>query len=67
MKGLMDHCMAQEKLVDHLKKRSEAAKTEWNKLKASWEVQVKKLDVTRKALEETEAPAEALKKMLKDK
>ena len=38
-----------------------------NELKTSWEVQVKKLDVTRKALEESKAQTEALKKVLKDK
>jgi len=27
MKGLMDSCMAREKLVNHLKERAEAAKT----------------------------------------
>ena len=52
--GLMDHCMSREKLVYHLKERVEAAEMEWNELKALWEVQVKKLNVTRKALEESE-------------
>ena len=41
--------------------------TKRNELKASWEVQVNKLDVTRKALEESETQAKALKKVLKDK
>ena len=63
----MDRCMAQEKPMDRLKERSKAVKTEQNELKALWEVQVKKLDVTRKALEETEAQVEALKKVFKDK
>ncbi|KAL0008608.1 hypothetical protein SO802_010110 [Lithocarpus litseifolius] len=67
MKGLTDRCMAREKLVDYLKERSEATEMERNELKASWEVQVKKFDVTRKALKETEAQDEALKKVLKDK
>ena len=48
MKGLMDRCMARDKLVDYLKERAEATEMERNKLKASWEVQVKKLDVTRR-------------------
>ena len=42
MKGLMDHCMAHEKLVDRLKERAEATEMEPNELKALWEVQVKK-------------------------
>ena len=67
MKGLMDHCMAREKLVDCLKERAEAAEMEWNELKASWEVQVKKLGMMRKALEEPKTQAKALKKVLKDK
>ena len=63
----MDHCMSREKLVYHLKERVEAAEMEWNELKALWEVQVEKLDVTRKALEESETQVEVLKKVLKDK
>ena len=55
MKGLMDRCIAQEILVDCLKERAKSAEMKRNKLKTSWEVQVKKLDVTRKALEEPEA------------
>ena len=55
MKGLMDRCMAQETLVDQLKERAESAETEQNELKASWEVQVKKHNMTRKALEVLEA------------
>ena len=50
MKGLMDRFMAREMLVDRLKERSKAVEMEQNELKASWEVQVKKLDMTRKAL-----------------
>lgn len=57
MKGLMDHCMAREKLVDRLKERAETGETEHNELKASWEIQVKKLDITRMALEEMENQA----------
>ena len=67
MKGLMDRCIAQEILVDRLQERAKSAEMKRNKLKTSWEVQVKKLDVTRKALEEPEAQTEALKKVLKDK
>ena len=67
MKGLMDCCMAQKKLVDDLKEKVEAAETGLNELKTWREVQIKKLDVTKKALEESESHAEALKKVLKDK
>ena len=54
MKGLMDRCMAREKLVDRLKEKVKAAKMERNELKALWKVQVKKLNVSRKALKESE-------------
>jgi len=67
MKGLMDCFMAQKKLVNYLKERVEAAETGLNELKTWREVQIKKLDVTKKALEESESHAEALKKVLKDK
>lgn len=67
MKGITYRCMAREKLVDHLKERAEVMETERNELKASWEGQVNKLDMTRKALEESETQAEELKKVLKDK
>lgn len=59
--------MAREKLVDYLRERAEAVEMEQNELKASWEVQVKKLNVTRKALEEPETQVEVLKKVLKEK
>lgn len=54
MKGLMDRCMAREELIGRLKEKAKAAEVEHNELKALWEVQVKKLDLTRKTLEETE-------------
>lgn len=66
-KGLMDRCLAREKLLDRLQERVKTMETGHNKLKASFEVQVKKMDITRKTLEETENQAEALKKVLKDK
>lgn len=59
--------MAREKLVDYLRERAEAVEMEQNELKASWEVQVKKLNVMRKALEEPETQVEVLKKVLKEK
>ena len=67
MKVLMDCCMASEKLVDHLKERAEVTETERNELKVSCQVQIKILIVMRKALEELETQAEALKKVLNDK
>lgn len=67
MKGLMDCCMAREKLVDSLKERAEDAKTRLNKLKAWREVQNTKLDMMKKALEESESHAKALKLVLMDK
>ena len=54
-------------MVDCLKERVEAAETKWSEIKTSWEVQVKKLDMTRKALEESKAETEVLKKVLKNK
>ena len=67
MKGLMDRCIAREKLVDRLKERVETAETWLHELEAWKEVQLKKLDVTKKALEESEGHAKALKNVLKDK
>lgn len=67
MKGLMDHCLAQEKLVYHLKERAEATETGLNELKAWREVQGRKQDMTKKALEESKSHAEVLKKVLQDK
>ena len=61
MKGLMDHCTAREKLVDRLKERAKSAETGLNDLKTWREVQIKKLDVTKKALEDLESHAKALK------
>ena len=52
MKGLMDRCMAREKLVDCLKERAKSTKTGLNELKTWREVQIKMLDVMKKALEE---------------
>ena len=59
----MDRCMAQEKLIGCLKERAKATETGLNKLKTKREVQIKKLDVMKKALEESEGHAEALKKV----
>lgn len=53
MKGLMDNCMAQEKLVNRLKERAKTAEMGLHKLEAWREVQIKMLDLTKKALEES--------------
>ena len=52
MKGLMDHCMACEKLVDRLKERADVVETGLRELEAWKEVQIKKFDLTKKLLEE---------------
>ena len=67
MKGLMDRCIAREKLVDHLKERAKVVNTGLHELEAWREVQIKKLDITKKAQGESKGHAEALKKVLKDK
>ena len=67
MKCLMDRCLTQENCVYRLKEKAEATKTELNKLKAWKEVQVKKLTMTKKALEESESHADKLRKVLQDK
>jgi len=67
MKGLMDCCLSQEKLVDRLREKVKAIEMELNELKAWKEVQVKKLTVTKKALEESEGHADELRKVLQDK
>lgn len=67
MKGLMDHCMAQEKLVNCLKERAEATETGLHELKGWRVVQIKKLNLTKKALEELKGQVEVLKNVLKDK
>lgn len=66
-KGLMDYCMDREKLVDHQKERAEVAETGLNEFNAQKEGQIKKLDMMKKALEESESHAKALKEVLKDK
>ena len=64
MKGLMDRCLAREKWVDRLR---EQPKMELNKIKAWKELQVKKLTVTKKALEKLESRANELRKVHQDK
>ena len=67
MKCLMDRCLTRENCVYRLKEKAEATKTELNKLKAWKEVQVKKLTMTKKALEESESHTDKLRKVLQDK
>ena len=64
MKGLMDRCLAREKQVDCLKEKAEIAETELNELRAWKESQVKKLSMTKKALEESKILANKLRKVL---
>ena len=67
MKGLMDYCLAREKGIDRLREKVEATEIELNELKDWKEVQVKKLTLTKKALEESESHADKLRKVLLDK
>ena len=67
LKGLMDCCASYEMVMSHLREKVEARETGLRELTAWKEVQVNKLDLTRKLLEESEAQDEALKKILKDK
>ena len=59
MKGLMDHCMSQEK--------AETTEMELRELHAQKEVQLYKFDLTKKSLKELEKQVEALGNILKDK
>lgn len=63
----MDHCVASKKVVECLREKAEAVQTERNEPKASWEVQVKKLNLMRKNLEELEAQVVVFRKVLMDK
>ena len=67
MKGPMDRYMAQEQLVDHLKERAESVETRLSPLEAWKDVQIRKLDLTKKALKELEEKTKVLTNMLKDK
>ena len=59
MKGLMDHCASYETVLGHLREKVEVREKELRELTAWKEVQVNKLDLTRKLLEESEAQVEA--------
>ena len=63
----MDRCLAREKWVNRLREKAEAIDSKLNELKAWKDVQVKKLIMTKKALEESESHADKLRKVLLDK
>ena len=63
MKGLMDRCLSQETMVDHVRAKAEATEAELGELKAWKVIQENKLDLMKKLLDEVEAQTEALKKI----
>ena len=67
MKGLMDRCTSHETVISRLREKVEAKDAELQKLTAWKDVQINKIDYTRKLLEEFEASVEALKKIVKKK
>ena len=67
MKGLMDRCTSHETMISRLREKVEAKDAELQKLTAWKDVQINKIDYTRKLLEEFEASVEALKKIVKEK
>ena len=67
MKGLMDRCVSQEMVVACLKKKLSAKDTKVQELLAWKDVQIRKLDLTKQLLKESETQVEALNKILKDK
>ena len=67
MKGLMDRCLAKEKAIDCLREKVKVVEAKLNELNAWKEVQVQKLTLTKKALEELENHVDELRKVLLDK
>ena len=67
MKGLMDRCLAKEKAIDCLREKVKVVEAKLNKLNSWKEVQVQKLTLIKKALEELENDADELRKVLLDK
>ena len=67
MKGLMGRCLAKEKAIDCLREKIKVVEAKLNKLNAWKEVQVQKLTLIKKALEELENHADELRKVLLDK
>lgn len=51
MKGLMDRCMSQATVVDHVRARAEVSEAELGELKAWKVVKEKKFDLTKRLLE----------------
>ena len=66
LKGLMDRCTSHKTVISCLREKVEARDSKLRELTAWKEVQINKLDYTRKLLEESEASVEALKEILKD-
>ena len=54
MKGLMDRCVSQARVVDHVRARVEASEAELSELKAWKAIWEKKFNLTKKLLEEEE-------------
>ena len=67
LKGLMDRCTSHETVISRLREKVEAKDAELQKLTAWKDVQINKIDYTRKLLEEIEASVKALKKIVKEK
>ena len=67
MKGLMDRCLAKEKAIDCLREKVKVVEAKLNELNAWKEVQVQKLTLIKKALEELENHTDELRKVLLDK
>ena len=67
LKGLMDRCTSHKTMISHLREKVEAKDAELQKLTAWKDVQINKIDYTRKLLKEFEASVKALKKMIKEK
>ena len=67
LKGLMDWCTSHETMISRLREKVEAKDAELQKLTAWKDVQINKIDYTRKLLEEIEASVKPLKKIVKEK
>ena len=67
MKGLVDCCLAKEKVINCLREKVKAVKAKLNELNAWKEIQAQKLTLIKKALEELENHADELRKVLLDK
>ena len=67
MKGLVDRYLTKEKVINCLREKVKAVKAKLNELNAWKEIQVQKLTLIKKALEELENHADELRKVLLDK